>query len=236
MSRDCPAPRTITLSGTVYATPFRGLLRPLSVAELADLEDSIRRLGVRDPVHTYDSPSAGPAIIDGLNRVELAAKLGVEVPTVSHPGLSDEAAHMLALELNAARRQLSFTEANAAREVRVKLMRADAEAGKSTREIARRHGVNQSTVSRSLNPSSDAGASDTGPRNPGRSRSSRPDPATPDPVPGEPPTDLRGLALVLLEILRDWPDDTRITGAVADPADPRYPVTLARLRAAVEAP
>lgn len=142
--------KTVTVNGFVYAAPFADRYRPLSVPEYQTLAGSVALHGVLDPVHTYDSPGHGPAIIDGVNRAEIAATHKLTVP-VKHLGkLTDEDAARLADEKHLGRRNLTpedYVRLRAERIIRVVDKRTE---GKSLRTIADEEDVSESQVRNDL--------------------------------------------------------------------------------------
>lgn len=75
----------------------------LSMEEEAGLRESIRAHGVLQPVLVDEKG----AVIDGRNRVRLAAELGVAYPTKVVRGLSEDAKTDLAFSQNMAKRNLT---------------------------------------------------------------------------------------------------------------------------------
>src|SRR4051794_36256171 len=84
---------------------FPDLLRPLHPDERQALMDSIREHGITAPVVVDENDG----IIDGANRVSIAAELGLTyIPFTRIPrDLTDDQKLERALSLNVARRQLS---------------------------------------------------------------------------------------------------------------------------------
>lgn len=125
----------ITHEGTIYQLPFADLFRPLTAAERGRLEASISLHGVKHPVLTFDSKVWGArCVLDGANRLGIAADIGAEVPFTDLGVLSEATARELAVSLNADRRHLSPDEQAAARAARVERV---AESRKQ--EIGRAH-------------------------------------------------------------------------------------------------
>jgi DNA-binding transcriptional regulator YhcF (GntR family) len=126
---------------------YEHVQRKLTVQERDALRSSLRTYGLRDPI-TIDQHGD---ILDGYNREDLCRELGI-------------AAQYRTLEVvdpvhwirhnQTARRNLGEAEM---RELIVETKAADPTA--STRSIAEKLGVNQSTVARTLSKSTDAGAS-----------------------------------------------------------------------------
>jgi hypothetical protein len=145
---------TITYRGRTFTVLFPDLLRPLHGEERERLRASILADGVQVGVLVDEHDG----IIEGRNRVTLAAELDVDLPVVVRAGLSDEQKLRLALDLNDARRQLTPADRKQAQaraeELRKERIARVAEAsrqGKSTRTIAQEEGVSQKQVMRDLN-------------------------------------------------------------------------------------
>jgi hypothetical protein len=126
---------------------YKHVQRPLNDQERTALRESLARYGLRDPI-TLDQHGD---IIDGYNRTELCAELGIPV---LHRVLDvDDPVHWIRHN-QTARRNLGEKEM---RDLIVETKAQDPEA--STRTIAEKLGVNQSTVARTLKKSPDASAS-----------------------------------------------------------------------------
>lgn len=82
--------------------PFQ-VMPPLTPIEEAELRASIEAHGIQVPVLVDENGD----IIDGHNRVKLAAELGVECPRQVREGLTEEKKRTLARSLNTARRMLT---------------------------------------------------------------------------------------------------------------------------------
>jgi hypothetical protein len=83
---------------------FATLIPPLSESELALLEESLRREGLREPLLVWKETYI---LLDGHNRLRLCQKLGIE-PRLSFQSLPDrEAARLFLLRIQMARRNLS---------------------------------------------------------------------------------------------------------------------------------
>ena len=143
---------TVRLGNLTYHLPFAGLLRPLSPLELTELRTSITRHNkVLNRAVTYDSAAWGTrCVIDGANRLQIAAELDLDVPVQHRGAMSDEDARAECLDLNLARRHLTVEELEAARSGRILRVVAAKEEGRSTRAIARSEGVSQTQVRRDL--------------------------------------------------------------------------------------
>jgi hypothetical protein len=103
------------LNGTTYRVLYPELLRPLSPAEWADLEQSVRAGDVQTPIFVDE----GGGLIVGYHRCAVSARLGLaEVPVHVLAGLTPERKRELAFELNDCRRQQSDQELSARREAR----------------------------------------------------------------------------------------------------------------------
>jgi hypothetical protein len=135
--------RQIKLGRKTFTVLFPDLLRPLTPDERAGLEAGIRDLGFCDPV-TVDEDDG---VIDGANRLEIAAKLGLTaVPTEVHRGLTAQKKRALAESLNVNRRQLSPEDRERMRAERIEQVAEDKRQGKSTRQIAEDRGISQTQV------------------------------------------------------------------------------------------
>lgn len=144
-----PKIATVRLGSTTYRLPFADLFRPHTSSELARLDASIARHGVRQRVLTATIAGIGQrCVIDGIGRLTIAAKRGLSVPVQDlGPQLLD-LCRELALTLNADRRHLTLEEQQAARASRIERVVEATEAGRSTREIAAAEGVSQMQVLR----------------------------------------------------------------------------------------
>lgn len=127
---------------------FPELLRPLDKAEREKLKRSIKKHGVVVPVVVDE----GDGIIDGGNRVTLAAELRLaDIPTDIRGGLTLEQKASLATSLNEHRRHLDGGEL---RSLAASKERLEAEAcamvrqGGSLREVAEQTGLSKSQVHR----------------------------------------------------------------------------------------
>ena len=140
----------ITFAGTVYRALYIDLLRPLTSEERADLKAAIEKDGIRAPI-LIDEHNG---IIDGINRLSIAAELGLypyDVPIEVVELDTEEEKQGLCLRMNTARRQMSQADIRQARSnaekrqaVRAALM---AHPEKSDRAIAAEVGVSAPTVS-----------------------------------------------------------------------------------------
>jgi excisionase family DNA binding protein len=77
---------------------------PLSEAERAALTESIATFGVLQAVITDEDGT----VLDGHHRAEIADELGIEYPTVTLPGLTDEQTIEQSLILNLGHRHLDI--------------------------------------------------------------------------------------------------------------------------------
>lgn len=110
---------------------------PLSDEQYAALRDSIAAEGVTVPV-VLDQHGR---ILDGHNRAEIAAALGINYPTVVRRVADDDAAWRVAVELNCARRHLTSEQKRAI--IAEELRRCPDD---SDRAIAKRVGCDHKTV------------------------------------------------------------------------------------------
>lgn len=114
---------------------MKNLLRPLNKEEETLLHESIKKHGLITPIIVT---KAGE-IIDGWHRQKIATELCIPLPATIFEG-SEASAKALAIELNAARRQLS-------KEDRDKLIRQLYDEGHAQKKIAGIVGLDQSRVS-----------------------------------------------------------------------------------------
>src|SRR5262249_21400794 len=78
-------PPTVTVGGRPFTILFPDLVRPLTAQERQKLRDDIRQRGVVQPLIVDDADG----IIDGGNRAQIAADLGLEsVPVSVRAGLT----------------------------------------------------------------------------------------------------------------------------------------------------
>ena len=139
----------ITFAGTTYRALFGDLIRSLTPEERADLKAAIEKDGVRSPVLVDEDDG----IIDGINRLSIAAELGLspyDVPIEIVYRASEDDKQGLCLRMNTARRQMSQADIRQARTnaekrtaVRAALL---AHPEKSDSAIAREVGVDHKTV------------------------------------------------------------------------------------------
>src|SRR6266545_430459 len=125
---------------------FPELLRPLTPKEYQGLYASIAKYGVRHKVVLDD----WNGIIDGANRLRIAAKLGLSVDYEARSGLKEKEKEELALSLNLDRRHLTSEEREQARAERKEREVQGRQEGKSTRQIAEEEGVSHQQVVRDL--------------------------------------------------------------------------------------
>lgn len=164
----------VVLDGTRYACPFAALFSPLTDDEGAYLRQSVAELGIHNPVLTYDSPTVGPALIQGRNRVRLGQQLGVDVPHIHLGKMDDETACKIAHDIQAAGRMLTPGQVEQARRNRAKKAQEMATAGMSQRTIASTLHTSQPTVQRVLRSEQATGDSHESPEPPPDSRAHSP--------------------------------------------------------------
>jgi hypothetical protein len=123
--------------------PYALLLPPLTGEEYAALKADIAEHGVLYPV-ILDGDGR---VLDGVHRERIAAELGIELPTATHSGLSDERKLHLAVGLNMRRRHL---DADRRRSL---VRRLHGDEGLSLRKIASVTGWSKSTIDRDLKTS-----------------------------------------------------------------------------------
>ena len=97
----------MTIGERVFTILFPEIIRPLTDSEREKLKESIREYGVVTPIGVDEADG----VIDGWNRLQIAAELGYEsVPVKVHTGLDDKGKAELALSLNEARRHLTAAD------------------------------------------------------------------------------------------------------------------------------
>lgn len=138
--------KTVNINGVRHACPFAATFRDLTADERAGLLESGRQIGFYHPTITYDSPTHGPAVADGVNRAELADEHGIPLPVQHLGAVSDEDAERIAKRVNADRRHLTADEQRAARAARIERVAESRAGGKSLRAIAAEEGVSKSQV------------------------------------------------------------------------------------------
>jgi hypothetical protein len=132
------------MSATRYEShPYALLLPPLTGDEYAALKSDIAAHGVLYPVILDEDGR----VLDGVHREKIAAELGIELPTATHTGLSDERKLHLAVGLNMRRRHLDADR----RRALVRKLHTDE--GLSLRKIASITGWSKSTIDRDLKTS-----------------------------------------------------------------------------------
>ena len=114
-------------------------LPPLDRDIYDTLRADIRLRGIISPIIVDEDHN----IIDGYHRHRIANELGVECPSITRKGLTEEEKHREAVDLNLHRRHLT-------REQRQQIVATLSRQGTPQREIARGLGVSQMTVSRDL--------------------------------------------------------------------------------------
>lgn len=129
---------TITFCGSTFTILFPDLMPAHSADELRRLEASMRIHGIIYSIVVDESNG----IIDGINRLRLAAKIGLDdAPIEVRRGLTHEQKRALALSINLDRRHLT---AEQTREIIAAELRHDPE--QSNRQIAAAIGVDHKTV------------------------------------------------------------------------------------------
>jgi hypothetical protein len=143
----------IIIGGRNFTILYPGILRPLTQAELLSLRTSIKRVGeVLNPVACDENDG----VIDGANRLRIAAELGLSsVPVKTFRGLTEEEKRDLAIELNEARRQLTPEDREKIKEEREMKAAEKRRQGKSTRQIAKELGVSQPQIIKDLKEEGD---------------------------------------------------------------------------------
>ncbi len=135
---------SITVGGRTFEVLFPDEFDPLTGEARAEMKESIRAKGVDRPVLV--TPTFG--VIDGINRLQLAAELGLkEVPLEVRSVATLEEARELCLTCNLHRRHLTPEQQRRKREERRAKIQA-MEQGESKRKIAKEVGVSKSQVHR----------------------------------------------------------------------------------------
>lgn len=130
----------ITIGAITYNTPYNDLFPPLSEVEYQILKADISERGILVSI-VIDTERN---IIDGQNRLRLAAELGItDIPFDIRVGLSDEEKRQLALDLNLHRRHLDKKQ----RKLYEIEMRQN---GKTNEDIGKTLGIAESTVRNDL--------------------------------------------------------------------------------------
>jgi N6-adenosine-specific RNA methylase IME4 len=129
---------TVTVGGITYQLPFEDLLPALADDDLNALRDDIRDRGVVVPIVIDEHHN----VIDGTNRLRIAAELGIRnLPVDIRPGLSQPEKEELAEDLNLHRRHLTREQLRDA--IARRLKRTPEQ---SNRHIAAAVGVDHHTV------------------------------------------------------------------------------------------
>jgi hypothetical protein len=137
-------PQKIKIGHRTFTILFPDLLRPLHENEKTPLRVSIKKRGVITPIITDE----GNGIIDGANRLAIAAELGLaNVPIEVRRNLTHEKKLELALELNDARRHLSATDRQNGKQKREAIAESlKADPTQSNRKVAEEVGASPTTV------------------------------------------------------------------------------------------
>jgi hypothetical protein len=152
---------TITYKDKTYTVLFPDLLRPLTREEYEGLKEDIKKNGIRMPIICDQDYG----IIDGINRMTIAAELGdVGYFDVMHYGNGDnchtlEEQRQMALSLNLHRRHLDAKELQEARKLRVERVAEGRRQGKSQRQLAEEEGVSLPVIQDDLKKATDRGLS-----------------------------------------------------------------------------
>ncbi len=145
--------QTISIGGVVYTVLFPDLLRPLTEDERLRLVSSVRDLGVLNPALVDERKN----IIDGRNRMEIAAELGLPCPVSVMRGLSDSEKRTIALQANEARRQLTGGDRKKMRSQRIKRVVGMRRKRASLATIAEAEGVSRTQVQEDIKEAKDRG-------------------------------------------------------------------------------
>jgi ParB-like chromosome segregation protein Spo0J len=133
----------VKIGKRTFTILFPDLLRPLTEREATDLRESVRRHGVIAPVIVDENDG----VIDGANRLAIAAEVGAAVvPVEVRAGLTHEKKVELAYSLNEDRRHLSPAELKQQREERVARVAEARRGGKSLGTIPASEGVSPEQV------------------------------------------------------------------------------------------
>jgi hypothetical protein len=131
--------QTIVVGGKRFRVLFPDLLLPLTAAERAGLRQKMQASRRVEVAVIVDENNG---IIDGINRLTLAAELGItDVPLDVRAGLTLEQKRDLAITVNTERRHLSQEEK---REAIARQLKAQPE--RSNRQVAAEVGVDHKTV------------------------------------------------------------------------------------------
>lgn len=140
---------SLIIDSREFAFPWKDAVPPIGKEDLERLDESIGIHGIREPIILDELDN----VIDGFNRLQIAAKKGIElahIPIETLYGLSEEEKEKLAIDLNEARRHMDrdYLQKQAKeRRERVKKARAK---GESIRTIAEKEGVSHTQVKRDL--------------------------------------------------------------------------------------
>ena len=137
---------TIKVGRHTFRVLYPDLLRALTTVELAALEASVLKDGVKVPALV----DGEMGVIDGANRLRLAAEHGLDAPWSIVSGLTTAQKRDLAVALNVCRRHLTPAEQAAARQGRVERVAAKRHDGQSVRAIAETEGIDPKQVRRDL--------------------------------------------------------------------------------------
>src|SRR5437899_3381490 len=97
--------KTYKLERIVIDEEFSALVQPLDPKELAQLEENIRRDGIREPLSIWMADGTTPTLLDGHNRRVIAETLGMAEVPVHYVKLPDRDAALLWIEENQAGRR-----------------------------------------------------------------------------------------------------------------------------------
>ena len=108
----------VTIGTMTFKMPFENVIIPLESEQLAELENSIKELGVQVPI-LIDQHDR---VIDGHNRLRLALKHGItEVPVERIQVKDDDHAKLLVIELNLKRRHMNAKQRSMLAEMLIKM-------------------------------------------------------------------------------------------------------------------
>lgn len=140
--------KSIQIGKVWFGVPYANLLPPLTDEEYDTLKADIQENGILVPIILDEDGD----VIDGQHRLQIASELNLtDIPFETKYGLSDDEKEDMAIGVNIHRRQMN-------REQRQALVVHLRQKGMSTRQIAEKVGVNNSTVKRDLDETTVANA------------------------------------------------------------------------------
>lgn len=141
----------IRVGDRTFTVLFPDLLRPLTPDERQGLQEDIRSQGVTCSVLVDEHDG----VIDGTNRLQIAAELGLQdVPVRVLVGMTEEQKRQRAQAVNEHRRHLSPGELQELRQQRIIRVAEARRKGKSLRAIAAEEGISLGQVQQDLEKAS----------------------------------------------------------------------------------